>query len=248
MTNGPHVKIYVSSTFSDLKDHRRAVDDALRALRHDVVTMEHYHAADLRPLEQCLGDVRACHVYVGIFAWKYGYVPPPEENPERKSITELEYREAERLGKRCLIFVLEENAWWPASEMDAHTGAGEKGERIRRLREELLENRLVGFFTTPDQLASAVTTAVSHMGPERPPELERVLSCLRGLQGLTGKMYDDEKYLLGRELDRLSDAIASAGNDPEWRAACEAARNDILLQKAPDQLDEDISRLDALGS
>jgi hypothetical protein len=241
------VKIYISSTLSDLKDHRRAVYDALRALRHDVVNMEHYHAADVRPLEQCLADVKACQVYVGIFAWKYGYVPPPEENPERKSITELEYREAERLGKRRLIFVLDETAAWSAPEMDAHTGAGEKGERIRRLREELLENRQVGLFATPDQLASAVTTAVSGLGPERAPELELVLR-LRALQGLVGKTYDDEKYHLGPELNRLSEAIASAGNDPEWRAACEAVRNDILLQKAPDRLDEDISRLEALGS
>jgi Domain of unknown function (DUF4062) len=240
-------KIYLSSTYSDLKEHRRAVYGALRRLGHDVIAMEDYVAADMRPLAKCLADVKSCHVYVGIFAWKYGFVPSPEENPEQNSITELEYREAERLGKTCLIFLLDEDALWPPKETDAHTGEGDGGARIRRLREEL-QTLLVDFFTSPEQLAGAVATAVMRRGPDRPPELARVLSRLRGLRGLEGKQYDDEKLILGPELDDLGDAIAAAGDDPEWRAAYDAVRDDILLQKAPGRLDEDIARLEALGS
>ena len=33
-------RIYISSTYADLKDHREAVYQALRALRHDVIAME----------------------------------------------------------------------------------------------------------------------------------------------------------------------------------------------------------------
>jgi hypothetical protein len=39
-------KIYVSSTMSDLKEHRKAVYDVLRKLRHDVISMEDYTSAD----------------------------------------------------------------------------------------------------------------------------------------------------------------------------------------------------------
>lgn len=38
--------IYLSSTFDDLKPYRDAVYHELRRLRHDVVQMEHYSAAD----------------------------------------------------------------------------------------------------------------------------------------------------------------------------------------------------------
>ena len=63
--------IYLSSTDEDLKDHREAVYDALRRLRHDVRAMEHYVATDQRPVDKCLADVAACDIYVGILAWRY---------------------------------------------------------------------------------------------------------------------------------------------------------------------------------
>jgi hypothetical protein len=66
-------KIYISSTFEDLKDCRQAVYDTLRKMRHDVIAMEDYVATDKRPLKKCLADVAACEVYVGIFARRYGY-------------------------------------------------------------------------------------------------------------------------------------------------------------------------------
>jgi hypothetical protein len=61
-------KIYVSSTFEDLKEHRRRVYEQLRALRHDVIAMEDYVAADERPLDKCLRDVREADLYIGLFA------------------------------------------------------------------------------------------------------------------------------------------------------------------------------------
>jgi len=86
-------KIYISSTYEDLKDCRKAVYDVLRKMRHDVIAMEDYVATDQRPLNKCLTDVAAYGIYVGIFAWRYGYIPP-EDNPEKLSITEREFREA----------------------------------------------------------------------------------------------------------------------------------------------------------
>ena len=71
----PMGTIYLSSTYEDLKDHREAVYRALRRLGHDVGAMEDYVATDQRPVDKCLADVAACDIYVGILAWRYGYVP-----------------------------------------------------------------------------------------------------------------------------------------------------------------------------
>jgi hypothetical protein len=105
------LKIYISSTFSDLEPYREAVYKALRKLRHDVVAMEDYVATDKRPLDKCLADVESCDVYVGIFAWRYGYVPK-KDNPQKQSITEREFRRAVEKDKQCLIFLMADEAPW----------------------------------------------------------------------------------------------------------------------------------------
>jgi hypothetical protein len=153
------LKIYLSSTFVDLEIHRERIYKALRALRHDVIAMEDYVATDKRPLAQCLQDVRSSDVYVGVFAWRYGYVPT-RDNPESKSVTELELREAERLDKPRLIFVAKKSAPWPPDMMDATTGENGAGASINHLREALQKDNLVGMFETPDELAGKVVAAV----------------------------------------------------------------------------------------
>ena len=145
-------KIYISSTFSDLKECREEACRALRKLGHEVIAMEDYTASDQRPLDKCLADVAASDVYVGIFAWRYGFTPPNQS----KSITELEFREAVKQGKKCLLFLLGESAPWPRNLIDREP------EKIETLREELKQNYLVEFFSNKDDLASHVGIAVAN--------------------------------------------------------------------------------------
>jgi hypothetical protein len=154
-------RIYVSSTYGDLKDHREQVYRALRQLDHDVVAMEDYVAADQRPVERCLADVATCDLYIGVFAHRYGYIPD-QDNPEGRSITELEYRHAQATGKPRLVFLLDPEAPWPATSMDAFTGDGEGGKCMRALREELGRDRLVSFFAAAEELAQKVSVAVTN--------------------------------------------------------------------------------------
>jgi hypothetical protein len=148
--------IYLSSTYEDLKDYRSAVFEALRKA-YKVLAMEDYVATDRRPVEKCLADVAEADIYVGLFAFRYGYVPPAEHaNPDGLSITELELRYAERLAKPCLAFVLSEDAPWPPRFIDRLNG-----EHINRLREHLLTEKTASFFSSPHQLASLVQAAVT---------------------------------------------------------------------------------------
>ncbi|HEY1348356.1 MAG TPA: HEAT repeat domain-containing protein [Ktedonobacteraceae bacterium] len=152
--------IYLSSTYSDLAAERTAVYKALRKLRHDVIAMEDYVAADQRPLAKCLADVGACELYVGLFAWRYGYVPV-EGNPDHCSITELEYRKAREVGKPCLLFLLKEDAPWSPLLMDTMTRENAQGERIRALRQELVQEQTVSFFQNTEDLLHLVGAAIS---------------------------------------------------------------------------------------
>lgn len=151
---------YVSSTFEDLKEHREAVRVALHKIKQNVNAMEYYVASDQRPLEECLQDVAKCDVYIGIFAWRYGHVPRRQDLQNDKSITELEYREASKCGKRRLIFIAKKGGSWPPDLMDAVTGENERGTRMEALRKELGEEHGVAFFGDPDDLALQVSLAV----------------------------------------------------------------------------------------
>ena len=154
-------RIYISSTYSDLKEFREEVYRALRKLGHDVVAMEDYTATDQRPLDKCLDDVAGCDVYLGIFAWRYGYIPPEQD----KSITELEFRAAVNNQKLCLLFLLHEEAEWRKSLIDREI------EKIEMLREELKRDFLVEFFSNKDELAGDIGIAVSRaLGSERKNE------------------------------------------------------------------------------
>jgi formylglycine-generating enzyme required for sulfatase activity len=160
--NSEMIRIYLSSTFEDLQDYRKAVFDALRRVSHyKVIAMEDYVAMDQRPVEKCLRDVADSHIYVGLFGFRYGYVPPPEHgNPDRLSITELEFRHAQDLGKPYLIFVADLDANLSRKFDDKYAGDVE-GKNISRLREELCRECMTGFFASPHQLASLVQSAVT---------------------------------------------------------------------------------------
>jgi Domain of unknown function (DUF4062)/NACHT domain len=151
------VRVYVSPTFEDLRECRDKVRLVLQQLRHIDVAMETYVAEPERPLEKCLDDVAASDLYVGIFAWRYGYVPPGRD----RSITELEYRSAIEHHKDCLIFLLDEDAPWPPKHVD------EDKRRVRQLRSELSEQHICSLFRTSDQLASLVSSAVANWSIQR---------------------------------------------------------------------------------
>lgn len=162
-------RIYLSSTYADLKSHRDAVYRQLTKLAgHQVVAMEDYVASDERPLARCLDDVEGCDIYIGIFAWRYGFVPKAD-NPEAKSITELEYRRARQRGKACLMFLLDENAPWNLSFADWKTKENEAGARIEALRKELTDGHLASFFDSPEKLASLVSAAVQNWEKKNTP-------------------------------------------------------------------------------
>ena len=74
-------------------------------------------------------DVAASDLYIGLFAWRYSYVPP-KDNPECLSTMELEYRAANGIPR--LVFLLDEAVAWPANEFDSHTGEGDGGAHIRK--------------------------------------------------------------------------------------------------------------------
>ncbi len=249
--------VYLSSSFKDLQSHREAVYKALNQLANiKVIAMEDYVARDDRPLEACLKDVAGCDIYVGLFAWRYGFVPPENENPQRLSITELEMEAAR--DKPRLIFVLREDAPWPPTLMDSVTGDNERGDRIETLRQRLLDERLATEFSDAAGLAIAVCNAVSNLAeagqpsgrPRRPPQkLQREVT--HALYLAHHPADAGQASALARELasglerpaklsseSLFADDERGVGMREENAIACHAAAALITPQSLPQMLDD----------
>lgn len=142
-------KIYVSSTYLDLQEFRGKVLYHLQRLQQAVTAMEYYLADDRRPADKCIADVQACDIYVGIFAWRYGTVPD-ENNPNKLSITEMEYYAAREKGIPCLIFLHDGKSPWSPDLVD------DDKTRIKAFRKKVESEQSAQWFKTADELASLV--------------------------------------------------------------------------------------------
>ena len=150
-------KAYISATLEDLKECRQAVRNALSQLELGFKTMEVYVAEGRAPLERCLKDIDACEIYIGIFAWRYGYIPLGET----KSITHLEFEHAVRSNKHCLIFLLDDKALWPV----LHVDRGPAAAKVDELRRIVSAAYLCKFFTSADQRPDIRSLAALHGAP-----------------------------------------------------------------------------------
>src|SRR4051812_43778852 len=103
--------VMVSSTFTDLVQHRKALIKAINGQKLKAISMESdaaLPAIDL--IDSSLQMVRDASAYIGVISHKYGQTPEcPERNPNRRSITELEFNEARRLGRPILLFIMGED-------------------------------------------------------------------------------------------------------------------------------------------
>jgi hypothetical protein len=159
--------IYISSTYNDLIKHREAVVQTVLKMKKIVVSMEHYTASDERPLDKCLTDVAECDIYIGIFAFRYGFVPN-HDNPDNLSITELEHQQARRYNKPCLIFIADEIGW-PMTNSDFYTGESDRGTKIKELRDQLNHDHTRSLFKSPEDLAASVSAAVANLLEKNQP-------------------------------------------------------------------------------
>jgi energy-coupling factor transporter ATP-binding protein EcfA2 len=119
------VRIFLSSTFVDLKDLREEVANRLRdVLGADLLIMETFGSDEAPPEISSVRRVRESDVFVGIYARRYGTV----DRMTGKSITELELDEAERSLSAgnltgILLYWLADDAAWPAHLCEAGTAA-----------------------------------------------------------------------------------------------------------------------------
>jgi hypothetical protein len=103
--------VMVSSTFTDMKEHRRALMTALRKEELFPIGMEDHQAdPDDDEISVSLKMVKKASAYIGLISHRYGTIyPSAERNPFNHSICRLEFEAAQRLDLPTVIFEMSDD-------------------------------------------------------------------------------------------------------------------------------------------
>jgi len=149
------MKIFISSTYTDLRQHRRVLIDSLLALdsAFEILAMEYFGDDPSSSIKLSRSKVKDADIYLGVFGWRYGTV----DRATKMSVTEIEYRTALASRLPSYNYLLsEEHAVVPAA-----VETGSRAHKILKLRAEIQERHVVQFFTTPEDLGRRATIDVA---------------------------------------------------------------------------------------
>jgi len=115
--------------------------------------MEYFGSRPETPKEVSLAEVDRSHVYIGIFAHRYG-----------SGITEAEYHQARKRSIPCLIYFKDDSVPVPPGCIERDP---EKAAKLEDLRRELKSHHTASFFKSPDHLATQIVADLHNLLGER---------------------------------------------------------------------------------
>jgi len=132
------VRVFLSGTQDDLQPERDAVEAAVAGRGFQAIRAETMPAQAWPSREAILKAVSYSDIYVGVYGRRYGWIVPDRGI----SATELEFEEAQQLGKPTLVYVKASDAPEPAQKAFLQRVQDFDAGYFRRPR-----------FTSPAQLA-----------------------------------------------------------------------------------------------
>jgi len=153
----------ISSTALDLPSHRAAVKEACIDAGVFPVGMEHLPARDVSGIRVSLEMVDKADIYLGIYAWRYGW-EPDFDNPQKISITEMEFdRAVERkvAGRLREILIFTAHDDHPCTRKDIETG-DEPQRKLTAFKAKAGAGRVRKEFKSVEELRRLVSEAIHH--------------------------------------------------------------------------------------
>ena len=161
------MKVFLSSTYIDLTEHRKEAAEALTRLGHHVIGMETFNARTEDPTKASLKEVEDCKLFVGIYAHRYGSLI----KSSKISVTEQEFDHAVAKGKEIFAFFVNEDFSWPPKMVDKEA---EPIKKLGAFKKKVVDHVTPDYFTDKTDLAYKIVSAVkSHFArTETPPVYE----------------------------------------------------------------------------
>lgn len=222
----------VSSTFKDLENHRAALIGDIQKEAFAAVVMENDTAkADVDVVDSSLQMVRDAAAYIVVIGMRYGQTPVcPIRNPDHLSITELEFNEAQRIGRPILLFIMGEDHTLKRADWERDPVKEDKlnafRERAKKFSSDSLVNRIYATFNSLEEFKEKIPHAVAglrrYLEQPHPPQPEEAHPPTNpGLLPAPPAFYAEPRYaashkFVGRasELTTLSDWASPADPYP----------------------------------
>lgn len=150
----PKYQIFVSSTFTDLREERVAITWEVLKANHIPVGMEAFPATDDRGWKIIQRTIDASDYYVLLIAGRYGSLNPDTG----KSWTQTEYEYAKSRGIKVLAFVRDKSSI-TADQMDDR----ENAEKLRAFVETIERAHLAKRWKHRDDLRAELASALRHV-------------------------------------------------------------------------------------
>jgi len=147
--------VFVSSTFSDLKEERKKVIDALLQMNCFPIGMEYFNAEDDTQWNIIKNLINECDYYIIIIAGRYGSI----EKESGKSYTQKEYEYAIEKGIPVLRFVHEDINRLTGDKLEET----DEGKRKLKSFTEEAKRKMCKFWTNPEGLAAQVVLSLTSM-------------------------------------------------------------------------------------
>jgi tetratricopeptide (TPR) repeat protein len=200
------MKVFLSSTYLDLIEHRKAVVQALRTMGEEVEHMEIFGARDEEATSVSLEELDKCDVLVGVYAYRYGTIPLGAKT----SVTELEYLHAISMKIPVLVFVIEESHPWAPKLMDKSL------TKINKFKSKVKKEHTPDYFTFPDTLAAKVVAAVSRVAKKIDPKPTLARSITESRKPPISSTLPSQPFFFGRENELVIIADAISADSRTW--------------------------------
>lgn len=146
-------QVFISSTYSDLKDERSLVMKSIMDLDCIPAGMELFPAIDEEQFEFIKKIIDDCDYYILIIGGRYGSM-----TESGISYTEMEFDYAMSKEIPVIAFLHDNINNIPAGKVDMDSVAREK---LEQFREKVKKGRLVKFWNTPENLTSQVIISLT---------------------------------------------------------------------------------------
>ena len=153
-------QVFVSSTYEDLQDERKAVIEALLQMNCFPVGMEYFNAADDSQWDVITSLIDECDYYVLIVAGRYGSI----DEATGISYTQKEYEYAVKQGVPTISFVHKDINQLPKGKVESEPDALKKLEEFKKE----ISKKLWQTWDNKDSLASAVVLSLNKLIKTKP--------------------------------------------------------------------------------
>lgn len=150
-------QIFISSTYEDLKEERKKVQDTILSMYQFPIGMEMFSAADEEQWEIIKETIDSSDYYVLIIGHRYGSVI--EKGPYAGiSYTQKKFRYALKRKVPVLVFLIDGKVAVTPDKMEQDD---DKRKKLKQFIEEVKKGRIVQWWTSKDDLANKVMNSLN---------------------------------------------------------------------------------------